>query len=54
MCLALPAKVVELGEGGTAVVSLEGLRKENHALLVTMLAQLVLAQVRLFQHERRD
>jgi len=33
---------------------LEGLRKENHALLVKMLAQLVLAQVRLFQHERRD
>lgn len=33
-------------------VGLEGLRKENHALLVGMLAQLVLAQVRLFQHER--
>jgi len=31
---------------------LEGMRKENHALLVGMLAQLVLAQVRLFQHER--
>lgn len=31
---------------------LEGIRKENHALLVGMLAQLVLAQVRLFQHER--
>jgi hypothetical protein len=33
---------------------LEGIRKENHALLVNMLAQLVLAQVRLFQHERPD
>jgi hypothetical protein len=33
---------------------LEGIRKENHALLVKMLAQLVLAQVRLFQHERHD
>src|SRR5262245_43597880 len=33
---------------------LEGLRKENHALLVKMLAQLILAEVRLFQHERRD
>jgi len=33
---------------------LEGIRKENHALLVKMLAQLVLAQVRLFQHERPD
>ncbi|MCB1703852.1 MAG: hypothetical protein KDI17_03265 [Halioglobus sp.] len=31
---------------------LEGIRKENHALLVGMLAQLVLAQVKLFQHER--
>jgi hypothetical protein len=33
---------------------LEGIRKENHALLVKMLAQLVLAEVRLFQHERPD
>lgn len=33
---------------------LEGVRKENHALLVRMVAQLVLAQVRLFQHERGD
>jgi len=33
---------------------LEGIRKENHALLVKMLAQLVLAQIRLFQHERSD
>ncbi len=33
---------------------LEGVHKENHALLVKMMAQLVLAQVRLFQHERID
>lgn len=33
---------------------LEGIRKENHALLVGMLAQLVLAQVKLFQHERPE
>ena len=33
---------------------LEGVRKENHALLVKMMAELVLAQVRLFQHERND
>jgi hypothetical protein len=33
---------------------LDGIRAENHALLVHMLAQLVLAQVRLFQHERSD
>ncbi len=35
-------------------VGLEGIRRENHALLVNMLAQLVLAEVRLFQHERGD
>ncbi|MDG1944981.1 MAG: hypothetical protein P8J17_12060 [Halioglobus sp.] len=33
---------------------LEGIRQENHALLVNLVAQLVLAQVRLFQHERMD
>ncbi|MEZ5572956.1 MAG: hypothetical protein R3E64_13170 [Halioglobus sp.] len=33
---------------------LEGLRKENHGLMVQLLAQLVLAQVKLFQHERPD
>ena len=33
---------------------LEGIRKENHALLVKLVAQLVLAEVRLFQHERAD
>ena len=31
---------------------LEGIRKENHALMIKLIAQLVLAQVRLFQHER--
>jgi len=35
-------------------VGLDGVRKENHALLVKMMAHLVLAQVRLFQHERMD
>jgi hypothetical protein len=33
---------------------LEGIRKENHALLVRMMAQLVLAEVRLFQHQRLE
>jgi hypothetical protein len=33
---------------------LEGIRKENHALLVRMMAQLVLAEVRLFQHQRPE
>jgi hypothetical protein len=33
---------------------LEGVRKENHAVLVKMMAQLVLAKVRLFQHERPE
>lgn len=33
---------------------LEGIRKENHALMVKLIAQLVLAEVRLFQHERSE
>ena len=33
---------------------LEGIRKENHALMVKLIAQLVLAEVKLFQHERVD
>ena len=35
-------------------IGLEGIRKENHALMVKLIAQLVLAKVRLFQHERGD
>ncbi len=31
---------------------LEGVRRENHALLLKLVAQLVLAEVRLFQHQR--
>ena len=31
---------------------LEGIRQENHALMVKLVAQLVLAEVKLFQHER--
>ena len=34
MCLALPAKVVALHEGGMATVSLEGVRKEISLALV--------------------
>jgi len=33
---------------------LEGIRKENHALMVKLIAQLVLAEVRLFQHKRPE
>lgn len=33
---------------------LEGIRAENHSLMVKLVAQLVLAEVRLFQHERAD
>ena len=33
---------------------LAGIRKENHALMVKLVAQLVLAEVRLYQHERAD
>ena len=31
---------------------LEGIRAENHALMIKLVAQLVLTKVRLFQHER--
>ncbi len=31
---------------------LEGIRQENHSLMVKLIARLVLAEVRLFQHER--
>ncbi len=31
---------------------LEGIRRENHALMLKLVAQLVLAEVKLFQHER--
>jgi len=33
---------------------LEGIRRENHALLLKLVARLVLAEVRLFQHERGE
>lgn len=33
---------------------LEGIRAENHALMVQLVARLVLAEVRLFQHERAE
>ena len=33
---------------------LQGIRSENHSLLIKMVAELVLARVRLFQHERLD
>jgi len=33
---------------------LEGIRRENHSLMVKLIARLVLAEVRLFQHERTE
>lgn len=33
---------------------LEGIRKENHSLMIKLVAQLVLAEVKLFQHERAE
>jgi hypothetical protein len=33
---------------------LEGIRRENHGLMVQLIARLVLAELRLFQHERAD
>jgi hypothetical protein len=53
--VALPAQLNDQERDGLyhqINAGLEGIRKENHALLVGMLAQLVLAQVKLFQHER--
>ncbi len=34
------------------IKGLEGIRAENHALMIQLVAQLVLAKVKLFQHER--
>lgn len=34
MCLAIPAKIVELTEGDNAIVSLEGVKKEISLALV--------------------
>jgi hypothetical protein len=33
---------------------LEGIRRENHGLMVQLIARLVLAELRLFQHERSE
>ena len=33
---------------------LGGIRRENHALIIELIAQLVLAKVQLFQHERAE
>ncbi len=38
MCLALPAKVVEMGDGDMAVVALEGVRKTISLALVEDIA----------------
>lgn len=35
-------------------VGLEGIRQENHAMMVKLVAQLVLAEVRLYQHEQGE
>lgn len=34
MCLAIPAKIVEMTEGDSAIVSLEGVKKEISLALV--------------------
>lgn len=39
---------------GQITAGLEGIRRENHALMVQLVARLVLAELRLFQHERAD
>ena len=37
---------------GEITAGLEGVRRNNHALMLELVAQLVLAEVKLFQHQR--
>jgi predicted AlkP superfamily phosphohydrolase/phosphomutase len=56
-CIDLPATISdeERDKLHTQVTDgLEGIRQENHALMVQLIAQLVLAEVRVFQHERSE
>ena len=39
---------------GLEVPTLEGIRKENHAIMLKLVARLVLAEVRAFQCERAE
>ncbi|MEM8660467.1 MAG: hypothetical protein AAGF35_06235 [Pseudomonadota bacterium] len=55
--VALPEKLsddekVHLREQINA--GLEGIRSENHSLMVRLIAKLVLAEMRLFQHQRGE
>lgn len=55
--LTLPAGIDEssaeqLREGVQA--GIEGIREENHAIIVRLIAELVLAEVKIFQHQRGD
>jgi hypothetical protein len=55
--IELPAEVTATGRDALQRQineGLEGIRRENHALMVKLVAQLVLAELRLFQHERPD
>lgn len=53
----LPDGLSEEAKGrlqGEINAGLESIRRENHALLLELVAQLVLAEVRLFQQQRQD
>jgi hypothetical protein len=53
----LPAALSAAGRASLEqqiTLGLEGIRRENHALLVKLVARLVLAEMRLFQLQRTD
>lgn len=55
--LHLPESLPELEKNDLQLqvnAGLEGIRKENHGLMLELVAQLVLAEVQLFQLQRQD
>jgi hypothetical protein len=56
-CVELPNSISPADKDtlyGQINTGLEGIRRENHGLMVNLIARLVLAEVRLFQHERTE
>ena len=56
-CVELPASIDAAGRDALyrqINTGLEGIRRENHALMVQLIARLVLAELRLFQHQRGE
>ena len=57
IALRLPGGITEQDRehlGQQISDGLESIRQENHAAMIRLVAQLVLAEVRLFQHQRSD